>query len=98
MATYAKIQVWVKKEYGWQPKTCWIAHCKELKGLKTEKSSQPKRRKKTSMPGKQTRVDLFRIPGIRHDLTLFCKKQEMPEGVVSLHKEMSPSMKDRAHS
>ena len=38
MATYAKIQDWVKKEYGWQPKTCWIAHCKELKGLKPKRA------------------------------------------------------------
>ena len=35
MATYKEIQKWVQKKYGWQPKTCWIAHCKELKGLST---------------------------------------------------------------
>lgn len=35
MATYKEIQKWVQKKYGWQPKTCWIAHCKELKGLPT---------------------------------------------------------------
>lgn len=33
MATYAEIQTWVKAKYGFQPKTCWIAHCKELYGL-----------------------------------------------------------------
>lgn len=33
MATYRQIQNWVKQEHGFQPKTCWIAHCKELKGL-----------------------------------------------------------------
>ena len=33
MATYSQIQQWVAREYGWQPKSCWIAHCKELKGL-----------------------------------------------------------------
>ena len=33
MATYKKIQGWVKKNYGFIPKTCWIAHCKELYGL-----------------------------------------------------------------
>ena len=32
-STYREIQDWVKKTYGWQPKTCWIAHCKALKGL-----------------------------------------------------------------
>ena len=33
MATYREIQNWVQQQYGWQPKTCWIAHCKELAGL-----------------------------------------------------------------
>ncbi len=33
MATYRTIQDWVRRNYGWQPKTCWIAHCKELSGL-----------------------------------------------------------------
>ena len=32
MATYRELQAWVQKAYGWQPKTCWIAHCKELSG------------------------------------------------------------------
>jgi hypothetical protein len=32
-ATYKKIQDWVKREFGFQPKTCWIAHCKEICGL-----------------------------------------------------------------
>ena len=35
MATYKEIQKWVQKKYGWKPKTCEIAHCKELKGLPT---------------------------------------------------------------
>ena len=30
---YAKIQAWVRSKYGWEPKTCYIAHCKELAGL-----------------------------------------------------------------
>lgn len=33
MATYKEIQDWVRQQYGWVPKTCWIAHCKELAGL-----------------------------------------------------------------
>lgn len=33
MATYRQIQAWVKQRHGWIPKTCWIAHCKELFGL-----------------------------------------------------------------
>ena len=33
MATYREIQDWVRRRHGWTPKTCWIAHCKELSGL-----------------------------------------------------------------
>lgn len=36
MATYRQIQNWVKAEYGFCPKTCWIAHCKELAGLEVQ--------------------------------------------------------------
>jgi len=32
-ATYKQIQAWVKSEHRFVPKTCWIAHCKELNGL-----------------------------------------------------------------
>lgn len=37
-ATYAEIAVWVSIHQGFVPKTCWIAHCKELAGLKPEVS------------------------------------------------------------
>ena len=33
MATYKEIQDRVWEMHGWVPQTCWIAHCKELKGL-----------------------------------------------------------------
>lgn len=33
MATYKQIQQYVKNKYGYLPKTCWIAHMKELCGL-----------------------------------------------------------------
>ena len=32
-ATYQEIAKWVKQEFGFAPKTCWIAHCKELYSL-----------------------------------------------------------------
>jgi len=32
-ATYARIQKWVKQRHGFVPKTCWIAHCKEIHRL-----------------------------------------------------------------
>ena len=42
MPTYQQIQAWVKKQHGFVPKTCWIAHCKELQGL--ERRAAPNRR------------------------------------------------------
>ena len=33
MATYSEIQNWVGRGYRWTPRTCWIAHCKEIYGL-----------------------------------------------------------------
>lgn len=33
MATYKEIQTYVKEKYGFLPKTCWIAHMKEVCGL-----------------------------------------------------------------
>jgi hypothetical protein len=34
MATYRQIQEWIKEKYGFTVKTCWIAHTKEICGLK----------------------------------------------------------------
>lgn len=33
MATYKEIQEYVKLNFGYTPKTCWIAHTKEICGL-----------------------------------------------------------------
>ncbi|MBI4301732.1 MAG: hypothetical protein HY664_03915 [Chloroflexi bacterium] len=33
MATYMQIQGWVKINFGYTVKTCWIAHVKEICGL-----------------------------------------------------------------
>ena len=33
MATYAEIHKYVRSTEGFDPKTCWIAHAKELNGL-----------------------------------------------------------------
>jgi hypothetical protein len=34
MATYKEIQEYIKQQYGYTPKTCWIADMKEKCGLK----------------------------------------------------------------
>jgi len=36
MATYREIQAYVKAQYDFVPKTCWIAHAKEIAGLDVE--------------------------------------------------------------
>ena len=38
MATYKQIQDWVKQRYGFVPKTCWVAHIKELSGVEVCKA------------------------------------------------------------
>ncbi len=46
MATYKDIQEWVKEEYGFSIKTCWIADMKEECGLKPKKASNRKEEKR----------------------------------------------------
>jgi hypothetical protein len=38
MATYEEIQDYVRERHGYTPKTCWIAHVKELNGLVVRKA------------------------------------------------------------
>jgi hypothetical protein len=38
MATYKQIQEWVKQQYEFVPKTCWIAHVKHMSGLPMRKA------------------------------------------------------------
>jgi len=40
MATYKQIQEYVKRKYGFVPKSCWIAHVKEMNGLKPRVSAR----------------------------------------------------------
>lgn len=42
MATYKQIQDWVKQEYGFVPKTCWIADVKDQSGLRVHKAPNRK--------------------------------------------------------
>lgn len=39
MATYKAIQGYVKTNYGFVPKTCWIAHAKEVCGIPVKVAS-----------------------------------------------------------
>lgn len=44
--TYLKIQEYVKRKYGFVPKTCWIADAKELCGLPIRKAWNRKGKQK----------------------------------------------------
>jgi hypothetical protein len=46
MATYKDIQAYVRQEYGYTVKTCWIAHVKEMCGL--ERRDAPNREDATA--------------------------------------------------
>lgn len=50
MATYKQIQDYVKKENGFVPKTCWIAHAKEISGLPVKKSHKRKGKRQVPCP------------------------------------------------
>lgn len=39
MATYKKIQTWVKINYGFVPQSCWIAHAEEIYNLNPRKAA-----------------------------------------------------------
>jgi hypothetical protein len=38
MATYRQMQDWVGANFGFTPKTCWIAHLKELCGVRPRRA------------------------------------------------------------
>lgn len=55
MATYQEIQAYVKEKYGFVPKTCWIAHMKELCGIPVKNAPNrrsPDRREEPCPPEK----------------------------------------------
>ena len=55
MATYKEIQTYVKEKYGFIPKTCWIAHMKEVCGISVKNAPNrisPDKREKPCPPEK----------------------------------------------
>jgi hypothetical protein len=64
MATYKQIQEYVKQRHGYTPQTCWIAHVKELVGLKPNVSPNRRsvdKRVKPCPPNKQNDlIEAFR--------------------------------------
>lgn len=50
MATYKEIQEYVWLNFGYKPKTCWIAHCKEIYGLSPRIAPNRKNSQKRKHP------------------------------------------------
>ena len=68
MATYKEIQDYVKDTYGFLPKTCWIAHMKELCGVPIKNAPNrisPTHREKPCPPEKMLYIrEAFRHFGM----------------------------------
>jgi len=68
MTAYKQIQDWVKQNHGFVPKSCWIAHCKEMEGLNPRISTRrydPSVRQVLCPPEKRMPiVDAFRNFGM----------------------------------
>jgi len=59
VATYKQIQAFVKKRYGFNPKTCWIAQVKEMCGLSVREAWNRKAALR-SVPCPPEKVDAIR--------------------------------------
>ena len=60
MATYKQIQDWVKTNFGFTPKTCWIAHVKEICGLEPRKAPNRLDEAKRSNPCPSSKVEAIK--------------------------------------
>ena len=56
---YKKIQEWMRLRYGWVPKTCWIAHCKELAGVQVSRAWNRQSDKRTHPCPPEKREPIF---------------------------------------
>lgn len=65
MATYHQIQNWVKKNHGYVPKTCWIAHVKEISGLSPRTAQNRQDPKKRTNPCPSQKQDAI-LAALRH--------------------------------
>jgi hypothetical protein len=62
MVTYREIQDYVKQKYDFVPKTCWIAHMKEVCGLSVSKAWSRSGERKYPCPAEKREAikDAFR--------------------------------------
>jgi len=60
MATYKTIQAYVKETYGFVPKSCWIAHMKEVCGIPVRQSPNRKSSDKREVPCPPDKMDAIK--------------------------------------
>lgn len=65
MGIYERIQGYVKSKYGYSVKTCWIAHVKEMCGLKPRVASNRLNRDHRCNPCPTEKVESIR-EALRH--------------------------------
>jgi hypothetical protein len=68
-ATYAEISECVKWQFGFVPKTSWIAHVKELNGLRIAPSRAKGRVRQAPCPARQARTNRTVHASSRRDLS-----------------------------
>ncbi len=57
MVTYKKIQEYIKTNYGFSVKTCWIAHVKEICGLELRKAPNRYDERERTNPCPQGKIE-----------------------------------------
>jgi len=60
MATYQQIQKWIKENYGFSVKTCWIAHVKEICGLPVRKAPNRINKNKRVDPCPKSKIEYIK--------------------------------------
>jgi len=60
MATYKQIQEYVKQNYGYSCKSCWIAHMKEVCGLNPKRQNPGQRTNPCPEHRQQNLVEVFK--------------------------------------
>jgi hypothetical protein len=58
MATYEQMTRWIKSNYGFTPKPCWIAHVKAMCGISTRIVHDPDRGRVYPCP--RDKVDIIK--------------------------------------
>ncbi len=61
MATYKEIQSYVKNESGFKPKTCWIAHVKDLCGLSPRIAPNRKDNSVRQLPCPDSKIEAIKM-------------------------------------